>query len=72
MPAHGTPAASPLWWNRMHADDQRRRQLAAHRPSREGGIWRGPPDAAWMTQLLHGAPPPRTSEMTSEALVAHG
>ena len=25
----------------------------------DGGIWRGPTEAAWTTRLLHGAPPPR-------------
>jgi hypothetical protein len=51
---------------------QKTRRPAAHL-SRDGGIWRGPSDAAWMTRLLHGAPPPRPSAaMPSEALVAHG
>lgn len=29
--------------------------------SEDGGAWRGPTDAAWMTRLLRGALPPRPS-----------
>jgi hypothetical protein len=41
--------------------------------SRDGGTWRGPTDAAWMTRLLGGAPRPRGSmDIGPPGLVAHG
>jgi hypothetical protein len=42
-------------------------------PSVDGGVWRGPTDAAWMTRLLRGARPPRVSSgMPTEVLVGPG
>jgi hypothetical protein len=39
----------------------------------DGGTWRGPTDAAWMTRILRGARPPRTSTgVSSSAVVPHG
>jgi hypothetical protein len=43
------------------------------RPSDDGGTWRGPTEAAWMTRLLRGARPPRESPgMPTETLPASG
>lgn len=30
-------------------------------PSDDGGIWRGPTEAAWTTRILRGARPPKPS-----------
>lgn len=54
------------------AGDHRRRYQPAVNRWLDGGSWRGPTEAAWMTRLLHGAPPPRRSTGTRETLVAHG
>jgi hypothetical protein len=41
--------------------------------SQDGGIWRGPTDAAWMKRILHGALAPRGSTGTAlDGLVPHG
>ena len=57
------------WW----LDDGPRPVIAISPPSNDGGLWRGPTDAAWLTRILHGAPPPRTSTgAAAPAVVAHG
>ncbi len=41
-------------------------------PVQDGGLWRGPNEAPWIVQLLHGLPPPRDSPHSLAGLVAHG
>lgn len=56
------------WW----LDDRERPAGEFSRPSDDAGAWRGPTDAAWLTRILHGAPPPRTSTSAgASAMVAH-
>ncbi len=40
--------------------------------ARDVGLWRGPSEARWIAQVLHGAPPPRDSALHVGGLVAHG
>ncbi len=49
--------------NQAHASARVGRQRYQPEASRseDGGAWRGPTDADWMTRLLRGAPPPRAS-----------
>lgn len=50
-----------------------------HRPdrhaagaTRDSGLWRGPNEARWIVQRLHGVPPPRASAHIHAELVPHG
>jgi hypothetical protein len=36
------------------------------RPQDDGGLWRGPTEAAWTTRILRGTRPPRPSPATPE------
>jgi hypothetical protein len=40
-------------------------------PARDDGLWRGPSEARWIAQLLHGAPPPRGSALEVVGLLGH-
>ena len=40
-------------------------------PARDGGAWRGPTEAGWIDQLLHGAPLPRESVHPAPGPMAH-
>ena len=53
------------WW----LDDRPRPAAEPSLTSHDAGLWRGPTDAAWLTRILHGAPPPRTSTPPSESAV---
>jgi hypothetical protein len=57
----------------LNATGQRRTNEPATHASRDGGTWRGPTEAVWMTRLLRGASPPRGSTGTgSPGLMAPG
>ena len=49
--------------NQAHASARvgRQRYQPEAARSEDGGAWRGPTEAAWMTRLLRGALPPRPS-----------
>jgi hypothetical protein len=41
-------------------------------PSDDGGIWRGPTEAAWTTRILRGARPPKQpTALPVEASIPH-
>jgi len=40
--------------------------------ARDGGLWRGPSEARWITQVPHGAPLPRASAHACADVVPHG
>ena len=46
------------------------RRVAA--ATQDGGPWRGLSGARWITQLLHGAPPPRDVADSLDGPAAHG
>lgn len=51
---------------RRHPPDRRDADAA-----RDDGLWRGPNEARWIAQLLHGAPPPRDSAHEVIGLLGH-
>jgi Transcriptional regulators len=73
-----------MLWPQTHATDVWRFKSQAHamggrrhKPdghdagaASDAGLWRGPSEARWIVQLLHGAPPPRGSALHVDARLA--
>jgi hypothetical protein len=58
--------------DQAHERDAERPAYRVH-PQGDGGTWRGPTDAAWVTRILRGARPPRASAaMPGDVPVPHG
>jgi hypothetical protein len=58
--------------DQAHEAGALRPQYRVH-PQVDGGLWRGPTEAAWMTRVLRGARPPRQpAGKSAEASVPHG
>ena len=58
--------------DQAHEHGPDRPQYRVH-PQDDGGIWRGPTEAAWTTRILRGARPPKPpTGLSGEASVPHG
>jgi hypothetical protein len=58
--------------DQAHQAGTLRPQYRVH-PQHDGGLWRGPTEAAWMTRVLRGARPPgQSAGKPGEASVPDG
>jgi hypothetical protein len=70
MRAVGTEVAGGA--DQAHEGGTLRPQYRVH-PQVDGGLWRGPTEAAWTTRVLRGARPPRQpAARPGDASVPHG
>jgi hypothetical protein len=78
MTSAGTSGVQPGTTEIEPGSDQAHERVAERpqyrvRPQDDGGVWRGPTDAAWTTRILRGSRPPRPSAPTpAEAPDPHG